>query len=149
MLCVFLVKPSKNRNTLFMLLVIFHLIYAKGLSVDPVTENNIIDNPNRGRWLLCCWQEDRTGGDHGAGSSEGERVPAKCGCPWWLGKPQRTCHGIYSGRGPSTAVHQHQLCHYHTGEYPWRTAVSFVYGTFFLFMSSLPDVLCDWSVFRN
>lgn len=90
----------------------------------------IIVFPCRRRRLLCSGEEDRPGGDHGAGASEGQRVLVKRGGSRWSGQPQRSRHALRGGGSQSAAVHQRQLRHFHTREHTWRTAVSTVRLTF-------------------
>lgn len=86
----------------------------------------IIVFPCRRRRLLCSGEEDRPGGDHGAGASEGQRVLVKRGGSRWSGQPQCSRHALRGGGSQSAAVHQRQLRHFHTREHTWRTAVSTV-----------------------
>lgn len=81
----------------------------------------------RGGRLLRRWQEDRPGGDHRTGVSEGPRVLVKRGGPRRHGEPQRAGHALRRGGGQAATVHQQPLLHLHTREHAWRTAVSAAY----------------------
>lgn len=95
-----------------------------GLVLDTALDNNLHVFGCRGRRLFFRGEEDGPGGDHRAGAAEGQRVLVKRGGPGRPGRSQHSRYALSGGWSQSAAIYKWQLCHFHTREHTWRTAVS-------------------------